>query len=79
MKRACEVLRQQVEGLPPLNNDGRPLKCHNREWRDAKARAASTPSARHVAARAMQMSTIGSPRCRVTNHTKNRKIKEEMF
>ena len=62
-KRAREVLRRQAEGLPPLNsNDGRPLKCHNKEWRDAKARASLEPSARHVAARATQMSTIGSPR-----------------
>ena len=51
-KRDLEALRRQAVDLSPLNNNGQPMKCHDREWRDDIVWPTSKPSTRHIVARA---------------------------
>jgi hypothetical protein len=49
------IVEQEAARLPPRLDGGRPRSVHDAEWRAALARGAEERSARHVAARTLQM------------------------
>jgi hypothetical protein len=54
-RAARAEVERQAAGLPPRLDGGRPPSVHDAEWRAALARGAEERSARHVAARTLQM------------------------